>query len=240
MAVTALFGALPWGWRIAFGAGVALALGGAFGAGAIKGFEAGHSAAKAGGDAALAVLERDYARQRAEHLARYAVRVRQETERAMQASAALARAKEEHATIQAGLRARVAAITRNSVHCFSADFVRLFNEAVGAAPIHGRGTSGSAGTPAFAGTGAGVVSGVRGTTGKRGIVPAGGGAGAAGRTGERTGHGDEPGLSPSGPAPHAEQVSEKDVLSYIIYYGKRSQDMEAQLAALVRIMGEGK
>ena len=218
MAVATLLGNLPWAWRIALGAAGILLLGGVFGAGVIKGFATGHGAATAKGEAAIAALQRDHARQQAEMLARHLDRVRREAERAMQASAALAQAKEEHATTQELLRARIAGVTRNSVHRFSPDFVRLFNEAVGAAAVSGNGMSGTAGTSAEAGTRAGFDSGVRQSSGS--------GKNNRKLSGEGKGTGQ--------PA----RVSERDVLAYIIYYGKRCRDMEAQLGALIRIMGE--
>lgn len=259
MAVTALLGQLPWVWRIALGAAAVLLVGGAYGAGVKRGFDAGHAAAKAAGEAAYAALERDHARQYVAAMAEYAARLRREAEKALDAGAALARAKEDHATVQRSLRARIAAVTRGSVHRFSPEFVRLFNEAVGAdAPAAGKPPS-AAGTTAASGPGIAAGSGVRRSAGTGGsnnlnvlgeAVPerfrAAKGArgavrkGAAGGIGAGSGFGDEPGALPAGPAATTTaRVTERDVLAYIAYYGRRCRDIEAQLGALIHLV-EGK
>ncbi|SBV99119.1 conserved hypothetical protein [uncultured delta proteobacterium] len=258
MAVTALLGQLPWAWRIALGAAAVLVVGGAYGAGVKKGFDAGHTAAKALGDAAYAALERDHARQYAAAMAEYAARLRREAEKALDAGAALARAKEDHAAIQRSLQARITAATRGSVHRFSPEFVRLFNEAVGAdAPAAGKPPP-AAGTAAASGPGIAAGSGVRRGDGSGGTnnlnvfgeaaperprAPGARGAvrkGAAGGTGAGSGHGDEPDASATGPAVTATaSVTERDVLAYIAYYGRRCRDIEAQLGALIHLV-EGK
>ena len=238
MAVTtALLAKVPWVWRFAVGATAALAVAGAFGLGLKKGFDAGYEGAAAKGVAAVAELERDFARRHAAMLDQYATRLRQEAERALQAGAELAQAKEEHATIQQYLHTRLAVVTRDSVHRFSPDFVRLFNEAVGAVSIPD--PSGFAGTFATAGSGTAVV--------PRVWEPSDGGRDSRrltqGVAPERHSAGGEQRRTAavarlSGPTvTQAARVSERDVLAYIIYYGKRCRDMEAQLTALVRSMG---
>ena len=210
MALGTLLSSLPWGWRIALGAVGVLVVGGAYGAGMKRGFDAGHEAASARGEAALAALEREYALRYAEARAIQAARLREETEKAMRAASALTRAKEEHAKTEQSLRARVAVVTRDSVHRFSPGFVRLFNEAVGAAAgDSGGGQPGAAGTSATAGAGPAAGAGVH-------MVGA-----------------SSPGSVMAEPG-----VTERDVLAYIVYFGRRSRDMEAQLQALVRLVRE--
>ncbi len=58
---------------------------------------------------------------------------------------------------------------------------------------------------------------------------------AAGGTGRNSGHGDEREISLLRARRH---VDERDVLAYIAYYGRRCRDMEAQLGALIHIVGE--
>ncbi|MCC8194340.1 MAG: hypothetical protein LIP28_06820 [Deltaproteobacteria bacterium] len=258
MAVTALLGKPPWVWRVALVAVPALAVAVSFGVGLKKGYDAGYARARAKGDAALAARDRDYADRRAEILRRNADKLRREAERALDAGAELARAKEEHAAIQHALHARIAVAARGGVHRFSPDFVRLFNEAVGAGTGSSRETACAAGTAALAGSGVAAGTRVRqrdgvgnGNKGKlsSGTAPerfraAGGARGAAemdaaSGTGSRPGHRDEPGAFLPGPASkQTVLVSERDVLAYIVYYGKRCRDMEAQLRALIRLVGE--
>lgn len=208
----AILASLPWSWRIALTALCALAIGGAYGVGHIRGYGGGHAAAKAKGEAAYASLERDYARQYAHALEQAAAKLREEAEKAMQAASVLARAKEDHAKTEQALRTRIAAVTRGSVHHFSPDFVRLFNEAVNAAPGHsvGGNPADTGRTAPVSGAGPAVDAGVRGI----GAVPV------------------LPGFAPRGAA-----VTERDVLAYIVYYGKRNRDMEAQLRALICLSG---
>lgn len=97
------------------------------------------------------------------------------------------------------LRARIASITANSNHAFSADFVRVWNEATGA----GRGDAvpGTGNTPGADGTpGTGKAAGA-------GILAAG-------------------------------TVSEADVLAYIIYYGERCKNLEAQVTAWIDLFSK--
>lgn len=233
----AILARLPWSWRIALAALGVLAVGGAYGVGHVSGYGAGHAAAKAKGDAAYASLERDYARQYAQALERNAAKLREEAEKAIQAASVLARAKEEHAKTEQSLRTRIAAVTRGSVHHFSPDFVRLFNESVNAVPVHrvGGNPVDTGRTAPVSGAGPAADAGVRGigaaperslplpTTRGNATMDAGGGAGPA-----------LPDSAPPGAA-----VTERDVLAYIIYYGKRSRDMEAQLRALIGLSGNG-
>lgn len=275
--MTALLANLSWAWRITLGAGAALLVGGAYGAGHIRGYDAGHTAASAKGEALYTALERDHARQYADALAQQAARARQETANMLKAASDLAKVKEEHAKNEQALHRRVSAATRGSTYQFSPDFVRLFNDAVGASVrVHPAGTPAGAGrTAAVAGTGAAVGSGLRGlmpgsgsaaqrlsprgtvwgpyraSGGEHGTAAASapaslvatgaaGMANAAAGTGAGAGRGDEPGTPGSGPGTPATGVTERDVLAYIVYYGKRCRDMEAQLRALVRIVGEEK
>ena len=179
---------LSWTQRIALAAGAALLIVVACAFAAWKGYSAGYEKAEALGNAEISRLIAEQAEAYAQAMQELNNKLQEEAQRAMAVDYALASERLNNAKIQANLRARAAEVTRGSTHLFSFDFVRVWNEAVGA-------TGGGNGPAAH---GAGGADGAAG-------------AGAAADSGVLDG------------------VSEADVLQYIIYYGRRSKDLEAQV-----------
>ena len=179
---------IPWPWRIALFCGLLALLGIVGGLAAWGGYDAGYDKAKALGDAEIAQLISDHATAYADAMAELNNKLQEETERAMAVGYALASGRLANAKTEADLRTKIAGVTRDSTHVFSFDFVRVWNEAVGAA-------GGDHDTAAHS------AGGVDGTPG----------AGATPDSGVLA------------------RVTEADVLAYIIYYGRRSKDLEAQV-----------
>ena len=110
------------------------------------GYTRGYSKAEAEGVAALETLKGEHAAAYAEAMRVQNDNLREETARALSSTAALAVARETHVREKNAMRARIAAVTANSRHVFSADFVRLYNEAIAAAGSPVSGTGHSSGT----------------------------------------------------------------------------------------------
>jgi len=112
--------------------------------------------------------------------------------------------KKENAAKVRDITRRIPHATAGNTCTFSADFVRLYNEAIGLSSDR-------------AGDGA--------------VPQAGGAGGAAGAAGT---------ASASGAAVRRDAVTPADILGHIRDYGARSQAMEAQLGALIDLVGDGK
>lgn len=191
---------VPMPWRVAIGLGALLSFGMVGGFAAWKGYSAGYDKAEALGRAAIAELRSEHDKTYAEAMANLNIKLREQTRRAMAASNELETERKNNEKIHAGLRAQIGAITANSNHVFSADFVRVWNEATGASrgdPVPGAGN-----TPGAAGT-------------------------------SRAGEAPGAGLLEAG------AVGEADVLAYVIYYGKRCRNLEAQVNAWIDLFDKG-
>lgn len=191
---------IPTSWRIALAAGALIALALVGGLAAWKGYNAGYDKAQALGRAEIAGLRSEHDRAYAQAVEELNRTIQEQARHALAAGNALANERVNNAKEQAGLRARIASITATSSHAFSADFVRVWNEATGAG--RGRAMPGTDNSP-----------GVDGTPGTGKTA----GAGVLARR----------------------AVSEADVLAYIIYYGERCKNLEAQVNAWIDLFPKG-
>lgn len=126
-----------------------------------QGYRAGYEKAEVEGRAALAELKSDHDTAYAAAMASVNEKLQTQTRNALAVSKTLETERINHAKEQADLRARIASVTRNSRHTFSSDFVRLWNEAIGAhAPAARDAVSAAGGPPGAHGTaGAGQAAG---------------------------------------------------------------------------------
>ncbi len=114
--------------RAALVAGVFLLVGFA----AIGGYRSGYEKAAAIGKAELETLKREHALAYADAVAKLSAKVQAETARALATENALSKAKEDHAKQETSLRSQIKRATSGSRHVFGADFVSVYNAAIGA------------------------------------------------------------------------------------------------------------
>lgn len=149
--------------RAAIGGAAVLALVGSFGLGFWKGYGKGFDTAEAKGAVALASARAEYEAGYAEGMERLAERLRRQTQTALESGGQLARERENHAKTAHALRKRMEEATRGGAHRFGDEFVRVFNEAVGAGGASGIPAAGSAGAAGQAGNGETARAGLRGS-----------------------------------------------------------------------------
>lgn len=139
-------------------------LGLACGLAAWKGYGEGYEKARALGRAELAELQGKYSRAFVQALIDFNEKLARHTRLIVDVAGKLEAEKAENEKEQLRLKAKIAAVTRNSAHVFSPEFVRMWNQATGA--LHNNalfeaddspGADGQAG--AGGGTGAGVLAG---------------------------------------------------------------------------------
>ena len=122
---------LSWSQRIALAACIALLVTAAGGLAAWKGYNQGYEKAEALGNAEIARFISEQAQTYAQAMQDLNNKLQEEAQRAMTVEYALASERLNNAKTQANLRSRIADVTRNSNYVFGAEFVRLWNEAVG-------------------------------------------------------------------------------------------------------------
>lgn len=144
--MSAVLSAVPWSWRIAIAAVVLVFCGGAYGAGVLQGYAAGHEAAANKGNAALAEFQADHAQVFAEATSHLMEKLQRQTQTALAATKTLDEERQSHAETETALRKEIARVTRNSKHTFSADFVRVWNQSTGAS-VAGSGSPTATGHP---------------------------------------------------------------------------------------------
>ena len=140
-----LLSLVPLPWRIALIAGVLLAFGIVGGFTAWKGYNAGYDKAEALGRSAMATLKSDHDKAYAEAMEGLQTKLQEETRRALVVSAELETERTNNAKKEASLQAKIASVTANSTHVFSNNFVRVWNEAIGA--VRGDAMSGAGNSP---------------------------------------------------------------------------------------------
>lgn len=152
---------IPWPWRIALISGSVLVFGGLFGTGFWKGYQYGHATAEAIGNASIASLQSKHDEAYARALETLNQKIQKEAQSALESGNKLAQAKVDHEKEKSRLQRQIKEITAGSTCVFSSDFVRVWNEAIGAAcgntmpsSDHPAGTDGTPGT--CTSTGAGI------------------------------------------------------------------------------------
>ena len=152
---------LAWPQRVALAACIVLAAATISGLAAWKGYSMGYEKAADWGRAEIAKIISEQALTYAQAMQDLNNQLQEEAQRAMTVEYTLASERLNNAKTQANLRSRIADVTRNSNYVFGAEFVRLWNEAVGASRgDHNAAASGAYSADGTAGAGAAVDSGV--------------------------------------------------------------------------------
>jgi hypothetical protein len=193
---------IPTSWKIGLSFGLAVCLGLVGGLAAWKGYNAGYEKAEALGKTQIAELQSEHDRAFAEAMAELNGKIRKQAGAAAKTANDLAKERQSHAKTQTRLQRRIQAAAGNNSHAFSSEFVRLWNQAAGAAPAAG-------GDALPAAAAAGDING----------TPGAGFAAQAGLLADDAG------------------VTEADILAFIVYYGKRTKNLEAQVNAWINWAG---